>query len=61
MKLFGLLFLLLDHPVHLRPYHMCCIVTGSRATCPQSAELQYMYDVLSELLVSVVLYHLQVS
>jgi len=51
---------------------VCCIVAGSRATCPQSAELQYMYEWQDdddddddeegcELLVSVVLYQLQVS
>ena len=55
-------FTFLDHPVHLHPYHIRCIVTGSHAKCPQSAEMQYMYDVKgSELFLSVVVYQLQVS
>ena len=73
MKLVGLF---LDHPVHLYTHHMCCIATGSCRPFHRSTQMQYKYewsgvgewqddddddDVGGELLVSVVLYQLQVS
>jgi len=60
MKLVGLF---LDHPVHLYTHHICCIVTGSCRPFHRSTQVQYMYEWsgVGELLVSVVVYQLQVS